>query len=322
MSRITVIAAAVLIAAGMAAGQTSAAPAFEVATIKAAPPISPALIAQGKVHVGMKVDGARVDIGFASIAELIRTAYEVKLYQVSGPDWLMTERFDIMAKMPDGANKDQVPAMLKALLADRFKLTVHKESRDDPVYSLVVGKNGPKMKDALPDPAAPAASTDPAASAPKGGMSVETNDGTIHMTRNPDGRGATITNPKGGTANVTMSGDGLMHMEFSKMSMPDFADTLSRYVDRPVVDDTGLKGKYQVALDVSIQDMMRIARSAGINLPGGGPAGAVTAGDGASDPGSSSVFSAVQALGLKLEPKKEPVETIVVDHVEKTPTEN
>ena len=103
---------------------------FEVASIK-----KPALsiqdqAMQGKLHVGMKVDGARVDFGSMSLADLITTAYKVKSFQISGPDWLKTERFDIMAKLPEGANKDQVPEMLQALLAERFKLTIHRDTKD------------------------------------------------------------------------------------------------------------------------------------------------------------------------------------------------
>ena len=72
----------------------------------------------GKMHVGMKVDAARVDIGYLSLADLIMTAYKVKAHQVVGPDWMRTDRFDILAKMPEGATKEQVPEMLQGLLAD------------------------------------------------------------------------------------------------------------------------------------------------------------------------------------------------------------
>src|SRR4051812_21312642 len=92
-----------------ALAQTPAAPApktFDVATIKLAPPMTPALVASGKIHVGMSVDGARVDIGFFALSDLIRTAYKIKTYQLSGPDWLNAQRFDILAKMPEGATKD------------------------------------------------------------------------------------------------------------------------------------------------------------------------------------------------------------------------
>lgn len=314
--------AVALLAIGCAVAQSSAPqPAFEVAIIKPAPAMNPAQIAQGKVHLGVRIDAARVDIGFLSIADLIRTAYEVKPYQVSGPDWIASERFDILAKMPEGATKEQVPAMLKTLLADRFKLAVHKENREHPVYALVAGKNGPKLEAASPDSA-------PAADAPaaKNGMNIETNEGTVRVNRSPDGKGAVINTSKDGGARMTIGAEGIMHLEMLKTTMPAFADLLSRYVDRPVIDETGLKGDYHVSLDLTVQDMMRMAKSAGIIAPGMTPGGGgpnTSPGDSASDPGgAASVFQAVERLGLKLNPRREPVETIVVDHVEKTPTDN
>src|SRR6266851_98025 len=126
-----------MIAACAAFGQTLA---FEVATIKPSPPMNPSQAMAGKLHVGMKVDAARVDIGFFSLADMIGAAFRVKPYQVSGPSWMGVQRFDILANMPEGAKKDQVPEMLQALLAERFKLQFHKDTKEHAVYALVVGK--------------------------------------------------------------------------------------------------------------------------------------------------------------------------------------
>src|SRR5215831_13750982 len=126
----------------------AAAPAFEVASIKPSEPITPAMIASGKLHAGMKTDNARVDIGNFPLMQLICKAYDVKMYQVQGPPWLMSgQRFDIVANMPPGSTKEQVPQMLQALLAERFKLVVHRDSKEQTVYGLVVGKGGIKMKE-------------------------------------------------------------------------------------------------------------------------------------------------------------------------------
>jgi uncharacterized protein (TIGR03435 family) len=106
--------------------------------------------------------------------------------------------------------------------------------------------------------------------------------------------------------------------------MEAFAEMLTGFLDRPVVDMTGLKGNYKVGLDISMEDLRNIARKAGMAMPGGGPAGGAassTAVPEASEP-ASSVFTTVQQLGLKLDARKTPVETIVVEHVEKAPTEN
>ena len=320
-------------------------PAFEVASIKPAPPIS-ALAAQiqsGKLHVGMSIDGARVDIGFMSLAELIPTAYRVKPYQVSGPDWMRQERFDILATLPEGASKDQVPEMLQALLTERFKLASHRENKEHPVYALVVGKNGVKMKEAAPDADAPAADAPAAIGTPpppgggRGGFTLGTANGPVTVVQ--QGRGMSVSGGPGGPTRIAMGENGTMRMEMSKMSMGALADMLAPFVDRPVVDMTDLKGNYQVTLELSMQEMMAVAqnaaRTAGIALPGpgagpgfggGGPLGPGAAGAGvapaASDPSGSSMFTAVQQLGLKLEPRKAAVETIVIDHLEKTPTEN
>src|SRR5581483_840097 len=109
------ICVSLLVAGGLGA-QTPATPppTFDVASIKPAPPLDPAKIMAGKLHVGMSVDAARVDIGNLSLADLVRIAYRVKPYQVSGPDWMSSERFDVLAKMPEGVSKDKAPDMLQA----------------------------------------------------------------------------------------------------------------------------------------------------------------------------------------------------------------
>src|SRR3954452_12602697 len=137
-----------IVTVGAAMAQAPAAkPQFEVATIKLAPPLNPAMAAAGKMHVGMNIDAARVDIGYLSLNDLIMVAYKVKQHQVVGPDWMKNQRFDILAKLPEGATKEQVPEMLQGLLAERFGLTFHKEMKEQSVYGLLVGKGGPKMKE-------------------------------------------------------------------------------------------------------------------------------------------------------------------------------
>jgi uncharacterized protein (TIGR03435 family) len=125
-----------------------------------------------------------------------------------------------------------------------------------------------------------------------------------------------------------MGADGMIHMENSQMPMASFIELIARFVDKPVVDETGLKGKYDITLDMSMADMANMARSAGIagvggpgmgGRGGGAPAAPAEA---ASDPSGGSIFQTVQSLGLKLEPKKNALDMIVVDKGDKTPTEN
>jgi uncharacterized protein (TIGR03435 family) len=305
----------------------AAAPAFEVATIKQAPALDPSKIATGQLHLGMNNDAGHVDIGFFSLSDLIRTAYRIKPYQLSGPGWMSDQRWDIQAKIPEGASADQVPEMLQALLAERFKLSIHRSTTDHSIYALIVGKNGSKLKDAEPDPTPAAAADGPPATPPGSPGSRETVIGTgdnqVRIKPNAGGRGAMVTSPKFGNLKISMGDAGVMRMEFSKMKMADLADLLSPFVDRPVLDMTELKGSYQVGLDLTAEDLMKVARSAGMGAMAPGPSVPVATLplDAASTP-TGSVFSAIEKLGLKLDARKAPVEMIVVDHLEKTPTEN
>jgi uncharacterized protein (TIGR03435 family) len=307
-----------VLAAGAVLAQSPAvAPAFEVASIKPAPAFNPADVAAGKLHVGVTIDGARVDIGFLSLADLIPIAYRLKRYQVSGPDWMAAQRFDVQATIPEGASKDQVPEMLQALLAERFKLVAHRDSKENSVYALVVGKNGPKLKESPPDTAAP--SDDPA----NGGASIGTAKGQVQV--NVSGKGTVITGGQMGKTRMAMGTDGMMHLEAEKLTLAAFADLLSPLLDRPVVDMTDLKGNYQISLSLSMEDLRNLARSAGMAMPGQagrGPEAGRQPADAASDPSGGSIFSAVQGLGLKLESRRVPVENLVIDHLEKNPTEN
>ena len=89
--------------------------------------------------------GRGADFSGASLASFISRAYRVRSFQISGPQWMNTTRFDIFAKLPGGASPDQVLEMLQTLLAERFRLVLHRESKEFPVYMLVVGKEGPKL---------------------------------------------------------------------------------------------------------------------------------------------------------------------------------
>jgi uncharacterized protein (TIGR03435 family) len=307
-----------LSAAALAAlAQPPAAPlAFEVATIKPAEQITPAMVQAGKMHVGLSIDQARVDIGYVSLNDMVVMAYKVKPYQVQGPDWLKVQRFDVLAKMPPGATKDDVPAMMQGLLKERFKMEIHRDSAEHSVYALIVGKGGIKMKEAEPD--APVKEGEPAPLA-KGEIAMGSGENAVRVKVNADGKGSTAQTAKNGVVKTSMGPDNTMHYEVSKMDMSGLADMFSAFLDKPVVDMTELKGKYQIAFDLSMQDLMAVARKNGANIPAGAPGAAA---DAAPEPGGSSIFTAVQQFGLKLDSRKAPMEIIVVDRAEKMPTEN
>lgn len=237
------------------------APAFEVASVKR----NVATRVPGSTGLSRSEDPGRIAYTGISLWMVLMRAYDVKGYQIVGPSWMDTERYDIVAKPPAGAGKEQIPAMLQHLLVERFRMTVRRETREQPVYALTVGKNGPNLK----------------------------------KTAKPDN-------------SISFSTSG--HLEAK--SIASLVNMLSGFLDRPVLDMTGLEGNFEIALDVSPQDLVGMTRTApaAVAQSGGGPAPET-------DP-KPSIFTAIQKLGLKLEARKEPMAMIVVDKAEKVPTEN
>ena len=194
----------------------------------------------------------------ATMLKLIATAYSVNADLVlGGPDWLSADRFDIAAKAPGPASPEALLGMLQALLADRFGLLVHDERKDMPVYLLAVGKKAPNLRPAA-DPNAPSC---------------------------PSVDGA----------------PGLNHRACRAFTMADLSKLLPlaarNYVDRPVVDMTGLEGAYDFPLDWMGKDAYLAAKA------------------NASGPQAVSMFDAIEKLGLKLERGTRPTPVIVIDQV-------
>src|SRR5579859_5375650 len=139
--------------------------AFEVASIKPSAPLDMAALRVGKAHIGTRINASRVDIGTTPLFNLICTAYRLRPYQVSGPEWLKTTNFDIQATIPAGASADNVPDMLRTLLEERFGLKTHHDAKEQSVYALVVAKGGPKLTPSTPATAAAIAAKEAAAEA-------------------------------------------------------------------------------------------------------------------------------------------------------------
>jgi uncharacterized protein (TIGR03435 family) len=260
---------------------------FEVATVKPAAPIV------DSVHMGMRIDGAQVYFTSYALKDYIRIAYGVKDFQVSGPDWIASERFDIAGKLPfEKATRDQIYEMLQSLLVDRFKLTFHHDKKDFPVYALVVAKGGSKMKE----------------------TPVEADGPTVTVAASGDARGVSVALPGGGAFTYANN-----KMEARKITMARFSDMLARFVDRPVVDMTDLKNAYDLTLELSPDDyramQIRAAITAGVQLPPEVQRMAPTE-------APESLLTAMQLVGLKLETRKAPLEVLVVDHAEHAPTDN
>ena len=296
---------------------------FEVASVRPSPPLQLPLVAP--VRMGLSMDGGRVDIRLMSLRDLIIVAYRIKPFQLaSTPEWMTTEVFDIMATIPQDASTrvperrcgevspcnvsaTKVPEMLQALLAERFGLKIRREKREMPVYALAVAKSGPKFKEVPPDDpeAEPVFPKQPEGTIGVGGMV----DPAVVRIGPADGRGGGSPVFDGRGNPTTES----VHMEIPKATMAQLANILTSMADRPVVDRTGFTGTYEIGFDVPSQGVWRAVM---MPMPGKVP----RTGPPEIDP--AGVFQSVQSLGLRLEKDKAAIETIVVEHMERTPTEN
>ena len=201
-------AVAALIAAG-AAGQNAQPLSFEVASIKPAAPCC----AAGQWRES-KSGEDRVDFRYVTLRYCIAFAYRIKEYQVSGPPWVGELRYDLIAKGPEGTRRAQLPEMMQALLSERFKLAVHHEQKDFNVYALIIGKNGPKLKESATDP----------------------------------------ESAEGASFGMSMSASGVGRLEVKRGDMTALANTLPRLVGRPVVNMTGLANRYDFDLEFARED--------------------------------------------------------------------
>lgn len=261
-----------------ATAQTPDAPRFDVASVKPAPPTD------GR---GMRVSmrggpGTDDPTLFAcencGLSGLVTKAFDLQPYQLSGPDWMQSTRFMVSARILPGTTKEQFRLMLQNLLAERFKMTFHYTKKEMPVFNLIVGKNGPKFKEHVE---APAASDD-----------ERRQDGPLKK----DAEGFPVLPPGKGFSMAIMNDRAALRSGGGTIA--EFAVNVSNQLHQPVIDATGLNGKYDITMTW---------------VPGEPKA---------DDPGPS-LFQALQdQLGLKLESKKGMIEILVLDHLNKVPTEN
>jgi uncharacterized protein (TIGR03435 family) len=206
---------------------------------------------------GSRVRGGQLTWTNLTLKAILTLAYDQDLK--GGPSWLESDRFDVVAKSPGDTPVERVRVMLQTLLAERFKLAIHREEKMTPVYALVVATGGPK----LPEAAA-------------SGLAA-------------CGQGEGI--------------EGLFHRMCSNMTMAALAEALPGlargYIDRAVVDQTGLQGSYDFKLDWTPRPVDKSEVAAGATM-----------------------FDAIEKLGLKLEGKEQPMPILMIDHVERVPTEN
>jgi uncharacterized protein (TIGR03435 family) len=264
-----------LLAAGAVFAQdTRPSPEFEVASVKLAAPQT-----GGGAFVGIRrgpgtQDATRITYVNESLRNLLTEAYGVKAWQVAGPDWIDTERYDITAKIAEGAGKDQVRVMLQNLLTERFGAVVHHETRDFPIFELTIAKSGSKLRSSSSAPPAAADSNGPP--------------------------------PSGGTGMMMTMQNGVNRLIAGRQTLETLARVLENGVGSHVSDKTGLTGTYDFALDF-VRDLGRtIDQFKGLRP---GPSAAV---DGLGDaPGLASALQ--EQFGIRLEKARGQLDVIVVD---------
>ncbi len=259
------------------------------------------------------MDAGRVNFACIPVSNLIGYAYGVRPDQITGPDWFGTEaqRFDVVAKLPAGSTEAQLPEMFQALLVERFKLTIHHGSTQQAGYALVVDKSGLKLKAGSDAAQAPPADADPALCPPRNfncAPQMRNFDGVLTRITPVTGQVRKLSNARIGVATVTTTvGTGKTRVEVPGTTLEGLADVLSLQLGPPVVDATGVKGRYEVLLETSL------------NMD---PSGDPITPESAADRMLTAYQNALQKAGLRLESRKVPVATIVVDRVEKNPTDN
>jgi uncharacterized protein (TIGR03435 family) len=226
---------------------------FDVASVKKVEGGTP----PGDIPRNMETTPGNFAMRNVALRFAIEWAWDLKDYQISGPDWIKgEERYDIIAKAGRPASDAEMQQMLQSLLLERFQMKVHRETKELPVYVLSPGKGEAKVKVATPDE-----------------------------------KSSITSDPSGAT--------------FHAFPISRFTFLLTRRMDRPVLDQTGLKGIYTYTVDLS--GLGFAGRPAERQEGDAGP----------------SIFTTVQRdLGLKLEARKEPIEVLMIVTVSKTPIEN
>ena len=256
-------------------------PQFEVASIKPSPPDARGMF----IRPG---PGGGVSITNMSLKEMIVLAWRVQPFQISGgPAWLDSVHYDVIAKPETRSAPLEIVSMLQALLEDRFQLAIRRETRELPIYALVLAKKDGKLGPGL----------------------RESKEGSCTP---PDPNKPPPPLRLGERPTLGCGGMAMSMRSYTAVSVPvaNLAPGLSRLLGRTVVDKTGLTGKFDVDVEWTPD------QTQALQPPPGVPAPPTSGGE------APSIFTAFQEqLGLKFESQKGPVEILVIERAEK-PSEN
>jgi len=249
-------------------------------------------------------DPERITYAYVPFQQLVMAAYGVQRYQIRGPDWVTPSdlrgaaRFDISVKVPPGSTKEQAATMLQNLLAERFQLTLHHEAAQFSGYALVVAKGGAKLKESR----GPVEESERARLGAGGKLNLGSN--------------------MGGDVNR----DGVVRLRFRDYPLFDLTQQVSFALSAHLVDRTGLAGKYDFTLEFAVPETengLIVGIQAALPLSPGQTAPLYREPGPAEQDGVAIVSAAMEKqLGLKLEATKITMDTLVIDQVEKTPTDN
>ena len=244
--------------------------------------------------IGLRMTGSQAHFSGLTLKDYIGEAYRRDPPQVIAPEWANDQRYEISATLPPGATRDQVPEMLQVLLAERFQLKVHMESRQFPVYALVVSKGGLKIKGTPVDPNAPPLEASNTVGVAQGnGVVVSMRGGTFAMADNK--------------------------FEIKQLTLDDVALAITRFADRKTINATGSTDRFDITLEMTPEDFNLVyLRGLANNGYARGPQIQRML-----DSAPANILGRyIEKTGLMLEERRAPLDVVVVDSASKAPSDN